>query len=184
MARWLLHPPSWFGRLHSLKMNILPKILYLFCTLLVALVQIFDFSKENYIIYLGEKRPRVSKHTLYAPRRGGGLRTPDLLKYFYAAQLAQLAKFHSTQPHPIWMQMEAYACQGRPIVHILWLTPKERPPILCPALSFSMEIWNRLNLTHLNPSIPLWPLFLEIGNSPWISPLDHSTGGPIRVFCK
>lgn len=38
LARWQIHPPLWFGRLHSIKMNVLPRILYLFCTIPVTLV--------------------------------------------------------------------------------------------------------------------------------------------------
>lgn len=37
LQRWAKNPPSWFGRLRSLKMNVLPRLLYLFRTLPVTL---------------------------------------------------------------------------------------------------------------------------------------------------
>lgn len=48
LARWQIHPPSWLGRLHSIKMNILQRILYLFRTLPVALVRsdLISFQKK------------------------------------------------------------------------------------------------------------------------------------------
>lgn len=53
-----------------------------------------------FCLFGGDKRPRVHKRTLYTPKKKGGLGVPDLLKYFYAAQLAQLDS-HSLHPHPL-----------------------------------------------------------------------------------
>lgn len=39
LTNWQIHHPSWFGRLHSIKMNILPRIPYIFRTLPIALVR-------------------------------------------------------------------------------------------------------------------------------------------------
>ena len=92
MAKWQIHPPSWFGRLHSVKMNILPRLLYLFRTLPVILnhSDLKNFQRTLLRYMWGNKRPRVNKSTLYTPKCRGGLGLPDLQKYFHAAQLAQL----------------------------------------------------------------------------------------------
>lgn len=39
LISWQVNPPSWFGMLYSIKMNILPRTLYLFRALPVALVR-------------------------------------------------------------------------------------------------------------------------------------------------
>lgn len=59
LARWQIHPPSWFGRLHSIKLNILPRVLYLFRTIPVSLVR-FDlllFQKRFFSFYGGTRGP-------------------------------------------------------------------------------------------------------------------------------
>lgn len=47
-----------------------------------------------------------------------------------------------------------------PIRHLLWLCPKERPIILCPTLSFSLILWDRLAARYgfKSPYTPLAPL--------------------------
>lgn len=97
LIRWSTHPPSWFGRLHSVKMNELPRILYLFRTLPVALAKLDlkSFQTKLLSFIWGNKRPRVNIRMLHAPKGKGGLGFPDLLKYYYAAQLAQITRFHS-----------------------------------------------------------------------------------------
>lgn len=70
LTRWSLHPPSWFGRLLSVEMNMLPRILYLFRTLPVALAKLDlkSFQTKLLSFIWGNKRPRVNIRTLYAPR--------------------------------------------------------------------------------------------------------------------
>lgn len=53
-----------------------------------------------------DKKPRVNRCTLYNPKQRGGLGVPDLAKYHYAAQLAQLIRFNTQQSHSLWMQAE------------------------------------------------------------------------------
>lgn len=115
----------------------------------------------------------VNKGTMYTPRQKGGFGLPDLQNYFYAAQLAQLSRFHSQQPHAIWMTMESYSCRPEQISHIIWLLMKNRPIILCPTLSFSLEIWDRLSRTQKFKSLhnPLAPLLKNRAFTPGLSPL-------------
>lgn len=69
----------------------------------------------------GDKRPRVNRRTLYTPKLRGGLEAPDLAKYFEAAQLAQLIRFHSLQAQPSWMKIELSSHPTKPISHMMWL---------------------------------------------------------------
>lgn len=58
LTKWQIHPPSWFGRLHSIKMNVLPRILYFFRTLPVALAQndLQMFQRKKLQFCFGETR--------------------------------------------------------------------------------------------------------------------------------
>lgn len=109
---------------------------------------------------------------MYTPKNKGGLGLPDLQKYFYAAQLAQPSRFHSQQPHAIWMDMESYSCHPEPIFHIMWLSMKERPTILYPILSVSLEIRDRLTRTQKfkSPHNPLAPLLKNREFTPGLNP--------------
>lgn len=136
LKRWSGNPPLWFGRLCSVKMIVLPKVLYLFRTLLIAIVgkdlQKFRTKLLDYI--WGHKRPRVNSRTLYPSKLRGGLGMLDLLKYFQAAQIAQLFRFHTQQPRLLWMSLESSLHPDREISHLMWMKGKDRPTILCPNL--------------------------------------------------
>lgn len=184
-SRFSIHPPSWFGRLHSVKMNVLPRMLYLFGTLpvTVAKLDLKSFQTKQLLFIWGNKRPRVNMRTLRTPRSKGGLGFPGLLKYYYAAQLAHITRFHSSRPHPIRMQIEAEACKTHSISSILWLSLKQRPPILCPALSISLSIWDRLLKSHKFQSshTPLAPILGNAGFARASLP-DRLRGGQTRAY--
>lgn len=101
----------------------------------------------------------MNRRTLFTPKQKGGLRLPDLLKYFHAAQLTQLTKFQSQQPYALWMITESYSCHPKLISHIMWLPMKDRPTIL-PSLSLSLGIWDILSRSQKfkSPYKPLAPL--------------------------
>lgn len=182
LAKWQIHPPSLFGRLYSLKMNVLPKILYLFRTLPVALIRsdLVAFQRKMLFIW-GYKRPRGKKHTLYTPKKGSGLEV--WVKYFYAAQLAQLIQFHTTRSNHLWVQAESCSCPSKPISHMLWLPSKQRPTIPCPSLLFSLGIWDRLSRAFKFKSPhSLLALLFQNQSSPWALPPKISIGGLTSGF--
>lgn len=153
-------------------MNVLPRILYFFRTIPVALVRsdLMVFQKKLLQLIWGDKRPRMNKCTLYTPKQKGGLGLPDLLKYFHAAQLAQLTKFNSQKPHTLLI--ESYSFQFKPISHIMWLPTRDRPQILCPSLSLSLGIWDRLSKSH-NFKLPHTPISSSPANQ-GLHPGPHS----------
>lgn len=125
----------------------------------------------------------MNKRTLYTPKQKGGLAVPDLLKFFYVAQLAQLIRFHSHLHHPLWMQVESYSCRFRRISYAMWLSVQDRTLILCPSLSLSFRIWDRLSKSHnlKSPHCPLAPLQGNRDFTPGLTPPTHFNGGPIKV---
>lgn len=83
-------------------MNLLPRLLYQFRTLQVAICMSELNMLQSKIMNLiwWDKRPRVTRRTLFTPKLRGDLEAPDLAKDFYAAQLAQLIHYHSLQSQP------------------------------------------------------------------------------------
>lgn len=188
LLSWAKNPPSWFGRLYSIKMNILPRLLYLFRTLPIAINRhdLKVFQKKIMQFIWGNTRPRVNQQTLYAPRIKGGLGVPNLVRYFEAAQLAQLIRTHSGLPQPSWMKLESSPYPTKPISHLMWLHMKDRPIILCPTLSFSLSLWDRLQkpFTFRSPHAPLAPLTGNPEFTPGLNPqrlLWWTNKGLIRI---
>lgn len=97
------------GRIAVIKMSILPKILYLFRVLPIAVpahfLRILQRKTLQYI--WGNAKPRLPKPTLYSLRIQRGLGVPDFTKYYYAAQLSQLTKYHATSEIPLWVALES-----------------------------------------------------------------------------
>ena len=79
---WKSLPLSTIGRINVLKMNIVPKFLYLFQS--IPLTPPGNFFC-NFI--WNNRRPRLHMTLLYLPYDRGGLKLPFLQGYYWAAQL-------------------------------------------------------------------------------------------------
>uniref|UniRef100_A0A8C5MEQ8 Reverse transcriptase domain-containing protein n=1 Tax=Leptobrachium leishanense TaxID=445787 RepID=A0A8C5MEQ8_9ANUR len=164
LEHWCDKPISWIGRIHSVKMNILPRILFLFQTLpllltrrdLAGLQQAIDsFIWQN-------KRHRVARRILYRPKTRGGLGLPNLYLYYCAAQLTQVVAWHSSASTRRWVALEnAFMFPDRPDLYI-WL-PRASRPILrttCPSILTSLRLFDlaRTKFELMGAPSPLTPL--------------------------
>ncbi len=78
-----------FGRIETVKMIILPRLLFLFQSLPVW-VPVSAFNKLEKIIskfVLQNKSPRIRLKIIMSNKDGGGLNLPNLRCYYWAAQL-------------------------------------------------------------------------------------------------
>uniref|UniRef100_A0A8C9YTJ5 Reverse transcriptase domain-containing protein n=1 Tax=Sander lucioperca TaxID=283035 RepID=A0A8C9YTJ5_SANLU len=94
LERWKSLPISLIGRINCMKMNVLPKFLYLFQAL------ISRFLRNG-------KVPRVKLKTLCRPTEQGGLNLPDFKLYYLAAQSRAVWTWIKNLEHPpAWKQIE------------------------------------------------------------------------------
>lgn len=89
IARWEILPLSLLGRIQTIRMNVLPRFLFLFQSLPIR-VPASTFRMLNKLLskYIWQKKkPRVRLKTLLLPKYKGGLGLPNLKKYYWASQL-------------------------------------------------------------------------------------------------
>lgn len=126
----------------------------------------------------GTLKPHLPTITLYTPHIRGGLSMPNFTKYYGAAQLAQLPKYHATKENPLWVALESVDCDPLSTAYLLWLTPAQSRSINNPITKHSLTIWDRLKTSfglqsHHNPLLSFVhnPSFYAA----WSSPTSFST---------
>uniref|UniRef100_A0A8C5LVA2 Reverse transcriptase domain-containing protein n=1 Tax=Leptobrachium leishanense TaxID=445787 RepID=A0A8C5LVA2_9ANUR len=179
---WGRYMISWIGRVNCIKMNVLPRLLYLFQALPAPLVPADIASLQTTIdqfVWNG-KQHCVARATLYRPRTLGGLGLPSLFTYYYATQLAQIVAWHSEAGTRRWVDLENAFMMPHGLSRWMWLPRVHRPQsrTLCPTIVNFLRLWDKLagkcDLATL-PS-PLTPIF---GNKDFALGLDD---GPIWSF--
>lgn len=109
IARWNLIPFfSLNSRIDSIKMNVLPKLLYLFQTLPIEINQnqFIEWDKMlSRYIWQG-KRPRVRLKTLQLPKQQGGWGLPYIRHYYLAAQMRAVIYWCNPSYTAQWKNIE------------------------------------------------------------------------------
>lgn len=108
LQKWQTGPFSWFGRIAILKMNILPRILYLLQTIPILLPLSFFATYKRIcrkFIWLS-KQPRLNWHRLTLPKLQGGLQVPDIQTYYRVCHLARIVDWHIHSREKEWVHIE------------------------------------------------------------------------------
>ncbi|CAH2283893.1 Hypothetical predicted protein [Pelobates cultripes] len=129
---WKDMPISWLGRPASIKMNVLPRPLYLFQALPIPIpISGPDFKMLQKTInkfIWSNIRARINRQTLYAPNKAGGLGLPHLTHYYQAKQLTQAQNLHAPLGVQRWVDLD-HDIFGRVFRSLyIWLPQQARPP--------------------------------------------------------
>lgn len=126
LDRWRDLPISLIGRVNCVKMNILPKFLYLFQTLAFPIPKVFFKQlnrKISSFLWKG-KPPRVKLTTLCKPYSEGGLTLPDFQLYYWASQLKAVWVWQdTTTSSPSWRQIEEECLTPATLASIPYISP-------------------------------------------------------------
>uniref|UniRef100_A0A8C5LQL6 Reverse transcriptase domain-containing protein n=1 Tax=Leptobrachium leishanense TaxID=445787 RepID=A0A8C5LQL6_9ANUR len=97
LTKWKMKTLSWIGRINVIKMNVLPRILYLFQALPILIPEAFFRSIRSTLTRFiwPTKGARLQYRTLNLPKASGGLVLPNFTWYYYAAHLTRILDWMS-----------------------------------------------------------------------------------------
>lgn len=145
-------PLSLIGRINTIKMNLLPKFIYLFqCIPLKVPISFFkELDKSLTYFQWHNKTLRVKLLTLQAPYSKGGLNLPNFKLYYLAAQLRALWMwFHCRADEVKWMSIEQHELQDNPLTIVPFLESKKKLKTITqnPIISATFNAWQQLHVT-------------------------------------
>ena len=133
LQRWMDLPLSLIGRINTIKMNILPKFLYLFQSLSLNVPKSF-FKELNKIIthFIWQKKnPRVKLISLQAPYSRGGLNLPNFRNYYLASQFRSIwIWLHAENSEVRWVPIEQHEMKSIPLKDAPFIGTKKCLPTL------------------------------------------------------
>uniref|UniRef100_A0A3Q3BNZ9 Reverse transcriptase domain-containing protein n=1 Tax=Kryptolebias marmoratus TaxID=37003 RepID=A0A3Q3BNZ9_KRYMA len=178
LGKWMDLPLTLFGRINVIKMNILPRFLYMFQSLPIHIPNVFFSSLKKSIrkfIWHG-KPPRLSLDKLSLQYEDGGLKLPNFQLYYYAAQFRFLAQMFDLQTPPAWLKIETIEIQEKMPMDFLykWDNKTIKNETDNPLIIQTVRIWYKIRKMFrlegfLSPKTPLWgnrllPKIFQSGN--------------------
>lgn len=164
LDRWNLLPLTFMGRIECIRMNILPRLLFLFQNLPILIPQsAFKLLESITSKFIWQnKRPRVRLKMLMSGKEKGGLKLPNFRMYYWAAQLKSMAAWIIHDPEMQWVSMEEYSLPGISLRSLPFLNPQswKKIKITNPWVKHTVRIWNKVlkmlkgNLT-MSRAIPI-----------------------------
>lgn len=158
--RWSLLPLSLAGRINCIKMNVLPKFLYLFQCVPIFLPKSFFHSLDSLISQFiwNKHTPRLKKEILQKPKNLGGLALPNFLLYYWAANIRTLLHWcHTNSQSPPWLQIEEASCSPSSLMSLLCLplTLSSTAHSSSVVVKNCLRIWNQFRRHFRLQDIPV-----------------------------
>ena len=107
--RWRNIPCSWVGRIHIVKMTILPKAIYRFNEILIKLPMAFFTALEQkyFTICMETQKTSNSKSNLEKKNGVGGIRLPNIRLYYRPTAIKTEWYWHENRNIDQWNRVES-----------------------------------------------------------------------------
>uniref|UniRef100_A0A8C5MF76 Reverse transcriptase domain-containing protein n=1 Tax=Leptobrachium leishanense TaxID=445787 RepID=A0A8C5MF76_9ANUR len=108
LTAWTYSHVTWFGRIQVIKMNILPRVLYLLQTLPISVPPAFFKKLQTlfrWYVWSG-KSPRIRLPLLTRPKSEGRVAMPHIRNYYYACHLQRIMEWGAAPPDKLWVAVE------------------------------------------------------------------------------
>lgn len=159
MHRWSMLPLSLAGRISCIKMNVLPKFLYLFQCIPVFIPKKFFQSLDASISQFlwNKKPPRIRKTVLQKIKESGGLALPNFLYYYWSVNVRTMLFWCSNGNKPNWLSMEEASCDSASLCSLLCLPLKSSPIMYSNNIIVKncLKIWAQVKQHFVMLRIPL-----------------------------
>uniref|UniRef100_A0A8C5LYI8 Reverse transcriptase domain-containing protein n=1 Tax=Leptobrachium leishanense TaxID=445787 RepID=A0A8C5LYI8_9ANUR len=179
LSTWNYTHISWLGRVAIIKMNLLPRLLYLFQTIPISLPkQFFSTLKSALIKYIWRGgTPRLRFDMLTRRKSQGGLAVPDFRRYHIASHLLRILDWSKSGVRKKWKDAEQGALKV-PLAALPWLPPAQdkHHDITSPYTLATMAIWRLASKTFSLSTFPS-PLLPIVHNR------DFALGLQAGIFC-
>ena len=108
LNRWKILPLTLLEKINTIKMNILPRFLFLFQNLPIYIpptsFNVWDGLLRKFL--WDEKKPRVKLKIMQQKKERGGLALPNLINYYYSAQVKPILIWMDNEMRPKWKLIE------------------------------------------------------------------------------
>ena len=143
LEKWNKLPVSLVGRINIIRMNILPKFLFLFQCIPLYITKKF-FTKLDSLIsqfIWNRKNPRIKKAYLQRPKELGGMGLPRFRFYYWSCNIRAIS-FWCNVRGVDWAEMENQSCHLTSLQALIFASLKTTVPKLKnPVVSHSVKIW-------------------------------------------
>lgn len=123
LGKWAKLPLSLLGRINVIRMNILPRLNFLFqnipCYLSVTFFKKLNSHVSKFI--WSNKKPRIKILTLMKPESMGGLNLPNFQHYYWSAQLRNIQSWSLARRDSHWVQIEAKYVDPIPLNSLIFI---------------------------------------------------------------
>ncbi len=133
LQRWMDLPPSLIGRINTIKINILPRFIYLFHSIPFKIPKYIckDLNKAISTFLWHKKTPRVSLTTRQAPYAKGALNLPNVRLYYQASQFGSLwIWLHPRNSDVRWVSIEQHEIKSTPVTVIPFLGTRKKLSVI------------------------------------------------------
>lgn len=166
ISRWEMLPLSLFGRVESVRMNVLPRFLFLFQSLPIIVPQsTFRMLEKRISKFIWQnKRPRVRLKVLMSSKQKGGLGLPNLKLYYWAAQLRAMVAWIA-RGEMGWVSIEQSSLPGIALDTLPFLSQQSQKKIKVKNMytKYTLKVWNTIQ-RHLKGKASLSRAMPIVGN--------------------